>query len=171
MTYEHGCPECGSLGKQHFANCTSSLSPRRDRGKMVQPEPGAPAGGYAPGEVIEIPDGVDVRTFAPTPPRTPMTKTKLLDDAKATVADRGVAYGGVEDNFARIARLWNMHLLNRSGHEGKLTPGDVAMMMVLMKIARLENQPDHPDSWTDIAGYAACGAEITDGTGLIKKPA
>jgi hypothetical protein len=29
-----------------------------------------------------------------------------------------------------------------------------------LKLARLENQPDHMDSWVDLAGYAACGAEI-----------
>jgi Domain of unknown function (DUF6378) len=29
-----------------------------------------------------------------------------------------------------------------------------------LKLARLENQPDHMDSWVDLAGYAACDAEI-----------
>lgn len=28
------------------------------------------------------------------------------------------------------------------------------------KIARLENDPHHHDSWVALAGYAACGAEI-----------
>lgn len=90
-----------------------------------------------------------------------MNKKELLEAAIKTVADRGVPYGGVEDNFTRIARLWKMHLLNRFDRAPDLTPADVAMMMVLMKIARLENQPNHPDSWTDVAGYAACGADIT----------
>lgn len=88
-------------------------------------------------------------------------KRELLEAAIKTVADRGVPYGGVEDNFTRIARLWKSHLLNRFDRAPDLTPADVAMMMVLMKIARLENQPNHPDSWTDVAGYAACGADIT----------
>lgn len=98
-----------------------------------------------------------------------MTKTKLLDAAKATVADRGVAYGGVEDNFARIARLWQTHFLNKAGAVVEITPDDVAQMMVLMKVARLENQPNHLDSWTDIAGYAACGAEITQDLPKVRK--
>lgn len=102
-----------------------------------------------------------------------MTKTKLLDAAKATVADRGVAYGGVEDNFSRIAALWNTHIRNAGIVDPdcwarELTAVDVATMMVLMKVARLENQPNHPDSWTDIAGYAACGAEISQD---LPKPA
>jgi len=88
-------------------------------------------------------------------------KRELLEAAIKTVADRGVPYGGVEDNFARIARLWKMHLLNRFGSAPALNSADVAMMMVLMKIARLENQPNHPDSWTDVAGYAACGFDAT----------
>lgn len=88
-------------------------------------------------------------------------KRELLEAAIKTVADRGVPYGGVEDNFTRIARLWKMHLLNRFDRAPDLTSADVAMMMVLMKIARLENQPNHPDSWTDVAGYAACGADVT----------
>lgn len=100
-----------------------------------------------------------------------MTKVKLLDAAKATVADRGTAYGGVEDNFGRIARLWSAHLLNRTGTIFTFTPDDVVQMMVLMKVARLENQPNHLDSWTDIAGYAACGAEITQDLPKAKKSA
>ena len=100
-----------------------------------------------------------------------MTKVKVLDAAKATVADRGTAYGGVEDNFGRIARLWSAHLLNRTGTIFTFTPDDVAQMMVLMKVARLENQPNHLDSWTDIAGYAACGAEITQDLPKVKKSA
>jgi len=88
-------------------------------------------------------------------------KRDLLERAIKTIAERGVPYGGVEDNFGRIARLWNGHLVNRFGTAPELAPADVAMMMMLLKIARLENQSNHPDSWTDIAGYAACGAEIT----------
>lgn len=91
-------------------------------------------------------------------PRT--TKASLLDAAKAAVADRGLNYGRPEDNFGRIAALWTAHLGN-IGLEVVLSPNDVAQMMALMKIARLENDPSHLDSWTDLAGYAACGAEIS----------
>nr|WP_286198834.1 DUF6378 domain-containing protein [Mesorhizobium sp. BR1-1-16] len=102
-----------------------------------------------------------------------MTKRKLLETAIETVAGRGLNYGRPEDNFQRIANLWNAHLINRyaDGYGGdtvvmlpKLDPQDVAMMMALMKVARLENQPGHMDSWIDIAGYAACGGEIAGRT-------
>lgn len=99
---------------------------------------------------------------APQPVKsTRTTKKDVLEAAIQTVADRGVPYGGVEDNFTRIARLWRTHILNRFDKPIDLTSADVAMMMVLMKVARLENQAMHPDSWIDIAGYAACGGEIT----------
>jgi hypothetical protein len=85
----------------------------------------------------------------------------LLDEAAETVAARGKPYGGVEDNFARISRLWQAHLVNRYGNIGfLLAPTDVAIMMILLKTARLANDPTHRDSWVDVAGYAACGGSL-----------
>ena len=89
-----------------------------------------------------------------------LDKSALLDEAKATVGGRGKSYGTPEDNFARIASHWATFLINAKDVSVDLTPGDVAIMMALMKIARLENDPNHADSWVDLAGYAACGAEI-----------
>lgn len=92
------------------------------------------------------------------------TKHEILQAAIKATADRGLNYGKAEDNFDRIARLWNAHLINTGvidGHAQVLDAGDVAMMCALLKIARLQNMPDHPDSWIDLAGYAACGGEVT----------
>ena len=36
----------------------------------------------------------------------------------------------------------------------------MAIVMIQVKIARLQESPDHVDSWTDIAGYAALGAQL-----------
>ena len=33
----------------------------------------------------------------------------------------------------------------------------------VLKVARLMETPKHEDSWVDIAGYGACGAEVADG--------
>lgn len=97
------------------------------------------------------------------------SKQETLEAAIAATADRGLNYGSPEDNFRRIARLWNAHILNRHGdrYGGDTTIAlplldehDVVMMMVLMKVARLENQPSHGDSWVDVAGYAACGNNL-----------
>ena len=100
-----------------------------------------------------------------------MKRADTLAAAGKAVADRGLNYGSPEDNFERIARRWNVCLENigygvrRETVYGmlprRLTAADVASMMIDVKLARLENSPDHADSWIDIAGYAACGAEVS----------
>jgi hypothetical protein len=86
-----------------------------------------------------------------------MKRADVLSAAGKAVADRGINYGQPEDNFARIARRWNAHLQNVG--RSQLTATDVAIMMADVKLARLENDPTHADSWIDLAGYAACGSE------------
>jgi hypothetical protein len=89
-------------------------------------------------------------------------KAACLDAAKAAVCgDRALNYGAPEDNFRRIATLWNAWMLVRKNPSAPLAPWEVAIMMDLMKSARLANNPEHQDSWIDKAGYAACGADIT----------
>lgn len=81
-------------------------------------------------------------------------REETLDTAKSIVTGaRANEYGGVEDNFKRIGKLWE-------AYKGvAFSTEDVALMLALLKVARLKNSPDHKDSWIDIAGYAACGAE------------
>lgn len=89
-------------------------------------------------------------------------KSACLDAAKAAVCgDRELNYGTPEDNFRRIATLWNAWMQVRKDPYAPLAPWEVAIMMDLMKSARLANSPEHQDSWIDKAGYAACGADIT----------
>ena len=69
---------------------------------------------------------------------------------------RNQTYGDVEDNFERIATLWSVYL------DTAVTPIDVAMMMVLLKTARVSTgRVSHYDDYVDVAGYAACAYEIT----------
>jgi len=79
----------------------------------------------------------------------------ILDAAKMIVSsDRNVDYGTPEDNFKQIAALWSVY-------KGTLfSPADVAVMMLLLKVARLGTSPAKLDHWVDIAGYAACGGEV-----------
>lgn len=95
-----------------------------------------------------------------------MKKADLLKAALEIVEKRGLNYGKPENNFKRIAEFWEDYLNNRESTSGfdtycPVTEADVAAMMVLMKVARLMEKPDHLDSWQDIAGYAACGAEVS----------
>lgn len=63
--------------------------------------------------------------------------------------DREKTYGDPGKNLRLIAQYW-------SAHTGiTITETDVCIMMQLLKIARLKNNPEHSDSWIDIAGYTA----------------
>ena len=86
-----------------------------------------------------------------------MTRKELLEAAMKATTDRGQEYGKPEDNFATIAHLWTDYL------EKVITSHDVAMMMVLFKVARSKANPGHADNLVDIAGYAACAAELGAG--------
>lgn len=74
--------------------------------------------------------------------------------AECVCGSREEDYGRPEDNFAVIAALWTAY----TGTD--VTPKDVAMMMALLKIARAK-AGSKPDTYVDLAGYAACGAEIS----------
>jgi hypothetical protein len=87
-------------------------------------------------------------------------RSRCLDEAKAAISARPLDYGAPEDNFRRIASLWNAYFDSR-GYNVNIETWEVAALMSLLKIARLANSPSHADSWVDLAGYAACGAEIT----------
>lgn len=65
-------------------------------------------------------------------------------------------YGTPEDSFNRIADYWNNYLrhMNLLNTDANILSKDVAMMMVLFKIARLENGYTK-DSCIDICGYTA----------------
>lgn len=75
----------------------------------------------------------------------------FLDKVESIICkDRALTYGEPEDSFRRIAELW-------STYRGvAFTSQDVAMMMILLKVARGHQQ----DTYIDIAGYAACGATL-----------
>lgn len=83
-------------------------------------------------------------------------RAKILDTAKDYVTrDRAADHGDMEDNFLTIAAYWNTHLGIHS-----IGPQDVAVMMTLLKLARIRQNEKHLDNWIDACGYMACGGEI-----------
>jgi hypothetical protein len=84
-----------------------------------------------------------------------MKRSEILDTAKQYVnVDRAAQHGDAERNFGTIAAFWSAHL------DHPITAADVAVMMTLMKLARIKANPAHLDSWVDGCGYLACGGEI-----------
>lgn len=84
-----------------------------------------------------------------------VNRTETLDAARACITvDRAATHGDAERNFGTIAAYWSAHL------DHQITAADVAVMMALMKCARIKSNPAHQDSWIDGVGYLACGAEI-----------
>lgn len=79
----------------------------------------------------------------------------LNQAADAITGDRAESYGPAEDSFETIAQLWNTY----AGTD--LDAEDVAMMLVLMKVAR-QMYKHKDDNLIDIAGYAALAARIHD---------
>lgn len=89
-------------------------------------------------------------------------RVALLRKAEEIIqGSRDQAYGSPEDNFNSIARYWNTYIFGSERERTSLlSAGDVAVMMMLLKVARMETGGlKNADSWLDIAGYAACGFE------------
>ena len=86
----------------------------------------------------------------------------LIKADKLVNGERQEDYGDPKENHDRIAGMWFAYLNAKYG-EGHfdVLPVDVVIMMQMVKIARLMENPDHEDSWTDIAGYAWVGNECT----------
>lgn len=92
-----------------------------------------------------------------------LTRADILHAAeKCVCGQRETDYGTPEDNFETIAKLWETYLRRACVDEAGgvyIDANDVAMMMALLKIARIAAGDGKADSWIDLAGYAACGAE------------
>lgn len=85
-----------------------------------------------------------------------MKRVEILEAARVCVCgEREQDYGTPEDSFALIGKLW-------TAYTGvTYTPKDVAVMMALLKVARIKAS-DKADSFVDLAGYAACAGEIAE---------
>lgn len=101
-----------------------------------------------------------------------MKRAEILEAARACVCgEREQEYGSPENNFATIGLLWGVYLKAAHPELAKImvtnhiTPKDVAVMMALLKVARIATGSSM-DSFVDLAGYAACAGEIvTAGNG------
>jgi hypothetical protein len=78
----------------------------------------------------------------------------LLRHAADLVNRRRREYGEPLELFECVAIRWSQAL------GVKVTPAQVIVCLLDLKVARLTHDPRHSDSIADVAGYAACLAEV-----------
>ena len=86
-----------------------------------------------------------------------MNRKKLLEAAiTATTKERDKVYGSPDKNFERIAK--GLEII----FDRPVTKAQVSLVLAMVKLCRLVESESHEDSWVDLAGYAASGAEVCD---------
>jgi hypothetical protein len=75
-----------------------------------------------------------------------MNAGDFLNEARATIQDRGMDYGHPTDNMSRTASLWSAYL------EMPVTDYQVAMCLALVKVAR-SMETSKVDNYIDGAAY------------------
>ena len=84
-----------------------------------------------------------------------MSGETMLKHAATVIAERRKAYGEPRANMEAVAKRWSITL----GYT--VTPAQVVLCMIDLKLARLGYDPKHHDSAVDVLGYAALLPEVT----------
>jgi hypothetical protein len=79
-------------------------------------------------------------------------------------------YGDKLSNFTQIAMLFSGVLARKLLPTAAITPDDVALLMMQVKIARLANTREHKDSILDIAGYVGCLDKLQEEREAFENP-
>ena len=83
-----------------------------------------------------------------------MTSWSILGHTAKVLEERHDDYGDAADQFSAIAARWSITL------GMPVTPAQVALCMIDLKLARLTYDPRHIDSVVDVIGYAALLREV-----------
>jgi hypothetical protein len=87
--------------------------------------------------------------------------TNILREAEEIIfGDREKTYGNPAFNLESIAEFWMLYIARTHNVQVPLTPTDICYLMVLLKLARLMNSPEHEDSQRDGIGYFALASRI-----------
>ena len=84
-----------------------------------------------------------------------MSKDILEEALEITKGARNEEYGDCKVEFDRVSTMWSVIF------EKEITPNQVALAMVALKITRQMNA-NKRDNWVDMAGYARVGSIIND---------
>ena len=105
------------------------------------------------------------RNFPATPVPPPIrTAETLLTDAAAIVGgSRQQTHGSKERSLSSIAKLWStfLHIRGVLPSDLNITPNDVAILMVLLKVSRQATGDKNLDHFIDMAGYAGLAGEMS----------
>jgi hypothetical protein len=84
-----------------------------------------------------------------------MSGETVLRHAADLVTERRKVYGDPAVGMATVAKRWSITL------DRTVTPAEVVLCLIDLKLARLGHDPRHQDSLLDVAGYAAVLQEVT----------
>jgi hypothetical protein len=130
-----------------------------DKRKLTAKGSVAPTEEYRAPEEEGIPIQLALPLTLPAPPApTPVAVDVVLDA-------RALTYGRFVD-VAETTQVLMGAIANRLAERGTIVQHDqaLALQMIVQKLARIANgDPDHLDSWLDIAGYATLVAERLSG--------
>ena len=84
-----------------------------------------------------------------------MTSWSILGHTAKVLEERRDDYGEAADQFSAIAARWSITL------GMPVTPAQVALCMIDLKLARLARDPKYRDGPIDVIGYAAVLHEVT----------
>ena len=102
-------------------------------------------------------DGEPVDKQAELPLNDVVSRETILTNAKILVTtDRAAEHGDALDNFRTTAAYWNAHL----GVDW-IEPHDVAIMMAMLKMARIRQNDENIENYEDACGYMALSGEIS----------
>ena len=80
----------------------------------------------------------------------------MLRQSARVVGQRRRTYGDPAASMAAVAARWSITL-------GRpVTPAQVVLCLIDLKLARLGHDPAHADSILDVAGYAAVLQEVVE---------
>tara|TARA_R100000700_G_C3102451_1_gene98911 strand:- start:180 stop:632 length:453 start_codon:yes stop_codon:yes gene_type:complete len=85
-------------------------------------------------------------------------RSEILKTANKYVSEkRAEEHGDILQNSMKISALWNAHL----GLNGYISPQDVPLMLGLIKLARISENPNNIDNYVDWCGYGALAGEVS----------
>ena len=118
-----------------------------------------------PAEIADMPE--------PTAREIGWREFTLRGAHNAVCTDRNMQYGEPEKSFTAIGLMWTAYLHAKGflPPDIEITDEDAALMLAVFKVARhVTARNPKPDTFADIAGYAACACEcamIADGSRAV----